>query len=116
MRQRCKKGVSVMKMKKFLQVMTGVLTALALSGCGAVGENASESGTEASDGTVTISFSWWGGDSRHEATEKAIAAFEKKYPNIKVNAEYGAWNGWEQKQSLNLSGGNGADVMQINWA
>ena len=52
---------------------------------------------------------------RHEATEKAIAAFEKKYPNIKVNAEYGAWNGWEQKQSLNLSGGNGADVMQINW-
>ena len=116
MRQRCKKGVSVMKMKKILQVMTGVSAALALAGCGAAGGNASESGSEASDGTVTISFSWWGGDSRHEATEKAIAAFEKKYPNIKVNAEYGAWNGWEQKQSLNLSGGNGADVMQINWA
>ena len=63
MRQRCKKGVSVMKMKKILQVMTGVSAALALAGCGAAGGNASESGSEASDGTVTISFSWWGGDS-----------------------------------------------------
>ncbi len=33
MRQRCKKGVSVMKMKKILQVMTGVSAALALAGC-----------------------------------------------------------------------------------
>ncbi|MDO5417944.1 MAG: ABC transporter substrate-binding protein, partial [Lachnospiraceae bacterium] len=64
---------------------------------------------------VELKFSWWGGDSRHEATEKAIAAFMEKYPNIKVTAEYGAWSGWEEKQSLNLLGGNAADVMQINW-
>lgn len=64
---------------------------------------------------VEIKFSWWGGDSRHEATEKAIDAFMAKYPNIKVTAEYGAWSGWEEKQSLNILGGNAADVMQINW-
>lgn len=64
---------------------------------------------------VEIKFAWWGGDTRHEATEKAIAAFEEKYPNIKVTAEYGAWTGWEEKQALNIVGGNAADVMQINW-
>ncbi|MDO5415976.1 MAG: ABC transporter substrate-binding protein [Lachnospiraceae bacterium] len=69
----------------------------------------------ASGEEVTLRFSWWGGDARHEATEKAIAAFEAKYPNIHVEPEYGAWSGWEEKQSMNLIGGQAADVMQINW-
>lgn len=71
--------------------------------------------TAASSEPVNLTFSWWGGDTRHEATEKAIEAFMVKYPHITVTPEYGAWTGWEEKQSLNLLGGNGADVMQINW-
>ena len=62
-----------------------------------------------------ITFSWWGGDSRHEATEKAIEAFQAKYEGVTVSPEYGAWSGWEEKQSLNILGGNSADLMQINW-
>ena len=50
---------------------------------------------------VELKFSWWGGDSRHEATEKAVAAFMEKYPYITVTTEYGAWSGWEEKQALN---------------
>ena len=70
----------------------------------------------AADGEkVQLTFSWWGGDERHEATEQAIAAFMEKYPNIVVTPEYGAWTGWEEKQSLNIIGGNAADVMQVNW-
>ncbi len=76
----------------------------------------SEGGSgDSAGGDVTLRFSWWGGDSRHEATEKAIAAFEAKNPNIHVEPEYGAWSGWEEKQSMNIIGGNAADVMQINW-
>ena len=56
-------------------------------------------------------FSWWGGDSRHEATEKAIEAFQAKYEGVTVSPEYGAWSGWEEKQSLNILGGNSADLM-----
>lgn len=74
---------------------------------------AEESGAPEVSGEIT--FSWWGGDSRHEATEKAVEAFMKKYPNVTVKTEYGAWSGWEEKQALNLSSGNGADLMQINW-
>ena len=79
----------------------------------------SSSGSEApaasSGEKVELKFSWWGGDSRHEATEKAVAAFMAKYPNITVTTEYGAWSGWEEKQALNIMGGNAADVMQVNW-
>lgn len=76
-----------------------------------VGEAATETSTE----PVTIGFSWWGGDSRHTATEAAANAFMAKYPNITIEPEYGAWSGWEEKQSLALVGGNAADAMQINW-
>ena len=66
---------------------------------------------------VTIRFCWWGGDSRHAATEKAVQAFMEKYPNITVECEYGAWTGWEEKQSLSILSGDCADVLQLgsNW-
>lgn len=78
---------------------------------------ASETQESAEQEPVTIRFSWWGGDSRHEATEKAVQAFMEKYPYITVECEYGAWSGWEEKQSLNILSGECADVMQIgsNW-
>lgn len=70
---------------------------------------------EGGDKDVRLKISWWGGDSRHEVTLKAIEVFEKKYPNIKVEAQYGAWNGWLDQLSVQMAGGTEPDVMQINW-
>ncbi len=106
--------------KKAMALTLTAAMALSLSACsggsssgGASG--GSGSGDSGNGGKVELKFSWWGGDSRHEATEKAIQAFMAKYPDITVTAEYGAWSGWEEKQALNIMGGNAADVMQINW-
>lgn len=41
----------------------------------------------------TLTFSWWGGDSRHAATIDAIAAFQEKYPGIIVETTYGTERG-----------------------
>ena len=120
--------------KKAMSLTLASAMALSLAACGsstttetaattaAAGGNSTtaaggEAGAKAEVSTepVELRFSWWGGDSRHEATEKAIEAFMAKYPNITVTPEYGAWTGWEEKQSLNILGGNAADVMQINW-
>lgn len=114
MRKSIKKAVSL--------TLASVMT-LSLAACGgsesseapAAGGAAPAGEAASADGKVELKFSWWGGDSRHEATEKAIAAFMEKYPDIVVTPEYGAWSGWEEKQSLNILGGNAADVMQINW-
>ncbi|MFR3728318.1 ABC transporter substrate-binding protein [Lacrimispora sp.] len=120
------------KIKQWTAMGLAAVMAMSLSACGSSKSSTTEStgaaettkeaettSAEASGTTsgepVELKFSWWGGDTRHAATEEAIKAFEAKYPNIKVTPEYGAWTGWEEKQSLNILGGNAADVMQINW-
>lgn len=67
------------------------------------------------DGGKTIRFSWWGGDSRHQATNQAVTQFTEKHPEIKVRTEYGAWSGWEDAAAAALYAGTEPDVMQVNW-
>ncbi len=104
-------------LKKAVALGLASVMALSLAACGGSAGSSGSEGGEGGDssGPVTIKFSWWGGDARHEATEKAVAAFMEKYPDINVEVEYGAWTGWEEKQALAIQGGNAADVMQINW-
>lgn len=106
--------------KKVMSLAVASVMAVSLTACSGGSSSGGSSGGSGDGGSgdggqVELKFSWWGGDSRHEATEKAIEAFMAKYPNITVTAEYGAWSGWEEKQALNIMGGNAADVMQVNW-
>lgn len=123
------------KIKQWTAAGLATVMAMSLAACGgsketnetattaaesAATEAESTAADKAADNTtsgepVELKFSWWGSDERHAATEEAIKAFQEKYPNITVTPEYGAWSGWEEKQSLNILGGNAADVMQINW-
>lgn len=114
--------------KKVLAAVLAATMVTGLTACGTkVEESASQTETSAkeqqtagkessgADGGVTLKISWWGGDSRHEATLKAIDAFEEKYPNIKVEPQYGAWGGWLDQLSVQMAGGTEPDVLQINW-
>ena len=62
-----------------------------------------------------ISFSWWGGESRHEATMKAVKAFEEKHEDIKLDVKFGAWDGWEDAMTAAFYAGTQTDIVQINW-
>lgn len=66
------------------------------------------------DNTVTLRFSWWGGEERHASTLNAIELFEQAYPNIKIEAEYGGWDGYKDKLLTQLTGGTAPDIMQID--
>ena len=122
-----------MKKKVLAVLMTSVMAASVLVGCGGSAAPAAEAPAEeaaeepaaevaAPAGDVdyepcTIKFDWWGGDSRHEATQKAVEAFEAKYPGIEVEVNFGAWTDWETARALEYQAGNGSDVTQIgsNW-
>ncbi len=67
------------------------------------------------DEECTISISWWGGDERHDATNQAIELFENKYPNIKVEVDYGSWSGWKNKIFDELENNSCTDVIQVNY-
>ncbi|QEH68467.1 extracellular solute-binding protein [Cellulosilyticum sp. ST5] len=77
-----------------------------------------EASAEAADPSAvsgTLRFNWWGGDDRHTATLEAVKAFEAKYPNIKVESEYGGWDGHAEKITTQMTGGTAADVLQVNY-
>lgn len=78
-------------------------------------ESAAPSQATESGERVNLRISWWGGDSRHEKTLKALELFMEKHPNITVDADYGSWNGWTEKISTQLAGNAAPDVMQTNW-
>jgi oligogalacturonide transport system substrate-binding protein len=125
----------MIKSKKFIAL--SVLVALALGACNQTTDTGTETeggetttkGTTTTLGTttgetlapveteepVTISMSWWGGDSRHEATQNAVKAFMAKNPNVTVNMDYGAWTGWEEKMATQFFSGTAPDLNQINW-
>lgn len=64
---------------------------------------------------VELRFAWWGGKARNQATLKALDAFEAKYPNIKVKAEYTGWDGFYSRLTTQINSNTEADVMQTNW-
>lgn len=127
-------GVQIMK-KMLAVTLVAAMTAVTLAGCGgsskqettaaattaapattaAAAETAAAETTAGGQEPVTIRFSWWGGESRHNATMAAVDTFMEEYPWITVECEYGAWDGWQDKVATQLAGGTAPDLMQINW-
>ncbi len=67
-----------------------------------------------SAGAADLRMSWWGGDSRHLATQEALKACEAKYGHT-VSPEFGGFSGYQEKLTTQLAGGTEADIMQVNW-
>ena len=83
---------------------------LALSGCG-VGSTENQ---ELSDEPVTLRFTWWGGDARHELTQEVIDAFEEENRNITVDGEFGDWSGYWDKLATTVAADDAPDVVQMD--
>ena len=75
-------------------------------------EETAEETTESHE-PVALRFMWWGGDERHEATVKAIEAFEAKYDWITIEPEYGSMDGYYEKMTTQLAAGSAPDIIQM---
>ena len=62
-----------------------------------------ETGNE--DQQITLRFSWWGSEDRHEATIAAIEKYEELNPNITIEYEYMGFDSYYQKLLTQLAGG-----------
>ena len=115
--------------RNFLMATGAVGAAGLLAACGskpAASSTASSAASQApaasadeslalSDGPVSLSISWWGGDSRHAAYQSALEAFQAEHSNITVEPTFAAWSGWEEKMAAAFIAGNAQDVCQVNW-
>ena len=69
-------------------------------------------GTSASADELRMS--WWGGDSRHAATQAALEVCGAKHGHT-IKPEFTGWGGHFEKVATQLAGSTEADIMQINW-
>jgi multiple sugar transport system substrate-binding protein len=92
---------------RVVALAASALLILPLAACG---------GDDAGGGQVILQFTWWGNDDRAKVTEQALDLFEKKYPNIKVNTSFGAFDAYFQKLSTQIAGGDAPDVVQMDRA
>lgn len=90
-----------------------VVFAIIITGCSS-GNSDKENQSSGSDKKVTLRFSWWGGDGRHEATLAAIEAYKKIAPNVTIEAEYQGFDGYEQKVKTQLASATSADIIQLD--
>jgi oligogalacturonide transport system substrate-binding protein len=61
-----------------------------------------------------LRMSWWGGDSRHVATQEALKQCGAKYGHT-VAAEFTGFDGYLEKLTTQMAGGTEADIIQVNW-
>src|SRR5688572_6150035 len=72
------------------------------------------SSDDSAGGPVTLRFTWWGSDTRHQLTQKVIDAFEAENPNIKIKGEYGEWNGYWDKLATQTAANDSPDIIQMD--
>jgi len=69
--------------------------------------------TTASAEEVTLRFSWWGTDLRHQATLAVIDAFMALNPTIKIVPEYGPQTGYNDNKTVEFANHTAPDIFQI---
>lgn len=121
-------------MKKSISLFLAAGLVIALVGCGgqnagisegttqqaeSKSENSSEVTEKSNEGStntenISLRFAWWGGEERHQATLEAIKKYEELNPNVKIEAEYSGFDGYQQKLITQLSGNSAADIVQVD--
>ena len=61
-----------------------------------------------------LRMSWWGGESRHVATQKALEACGVKHGHT-IKGEFTGFDGYLEKLTTQMAGGTEADIVQVNW-
>jgi len=61
-----------------------------------------------------LRMSWWGGESRHVATQKALEACGAKHGHT-IKGEFTGFDGYLEKLTTQMAGGTEADIVQVNW-
>lgn len=76
-----------------------------------------ETGAENTDySDVEFRISWWGGDARNTQTVEIIENFEMRYPNLKIDVEYGEFGDHFTRLTTQATAGNLPDVYMMDYS
>jgi multiple sugar transport system substrate-binding protein len=84
---------------------------LVLGGAAACG---GDDGGDSANDKVELSVFWWGAQARADLTDKALAAYTAKHPNVTFKKTWQANQGYFDKLATLTAGGNAPDIFQID--
>jgi multiple sugar transport system substrate-binding protein len=94
-----------------LTMALSLTAAAALAACGGGGGDAN---SDISGDKVTLRFTWWGSDARHQRTQQVIDLFQKAHPNITVKGEFKDWNGYWDSLATTVAANDAPDIIQMD--
>lgn len=100
--------------------LAAVTTLALLTGCSSGGGGAEATGEKLTDeqvaalGDVTLTIASWASGGGKDAMERAIAAFEEKYPNVDVEASYKSFDDYGKTIDLTMQSNDAPDIAQSN--
>ncbi|GHT68480.1 sugar ABC transporter substrate-binding protein [Spirochaetia bacterium] len=97
--------------KRIFAAVSMILMIGALAFAGGGGDKAGAGGAK----PVTLRFSWWGADVRHQATLQAIDRYMELHPNVTIEGEYQGFDGYPQKIMTQIAGRTEPDLMQLDY-
>lgn len=65
---------------------------------------------------VEFRIAWWGAETRNEQTVEIIENFEKRYPNLKIDVEYGPIDPYFTKLTTQATAGELPDVYMMDYS
>ena len=109
--------------RSFLKVAGAAGVASALAACGgssasstaASSAAASGSTAAAADGDVTIRMTWWGGQTRHDLTQKVLDKYTELNPHVHFETTPSGWDGYFEKLATDTATGGMADIVQMDY-
>ncbi|OPA74064.1 hypothetical protein BVG16_25265 [Paenibacillus selenitireducens] len=111
-----------MRTKKWFTGLLALTLVASITACSGGNKDEAASGTAGTSGTtsgnqdVTLRMMWWGSQSRHDVTLKAIKLYEELNPHVKIEPEYSGWDGYWDKLATLSAAKNLPDIIQMDAA
>ena len=100
-------------MKKIISVVTAILIAtMAFAGCAKKPAASSSSSNE----KASLTFVWWGNQTRNDRTQKVIQAYEQANPNVTIAPQFTDWNSYWNKLATQEAANSTPDIIQMDYA
>lgn len=93
------------------RLLAAALAVPLLLGAAACGDDEPAAGP---NDKIELSIFWWGAEKRAELTEKALALYTTKHPNVTFSKTWQANQGYFDKLATLTAGGNPPDLFQID--
>ena len=84
------------------------------------GEAAQATNTQTDGGVstgepVTLKITWWGGQGRHDYTQKLLDLYPESHPNVRFEAMPSGWDGYFDKLATQAASGAMPDIVQMDY-